>query len=343
MMWHKNIQTLIIDDADQHCELEQQSVIHDIASILSSLRHTILMSSTNTLEVRKLAKKVMNNPALVIMDDSSSSTSACPKATQSTTPTTTDSSLPVVPKHIDLGVLLTPADKKFAILYTFLQRNYLSKKVIVYLTTTDQVRYFSSLLGYIDVATHTISEAMDESQRAKVYFEFTNAKSGVLICTDLSTRGLKLPFVDFVFHYDCPVYLPSFARAVSRIMPSSDPNTTVKSIVLLMEENEQEFVDHLRSSPVVGTDAEITEYDVPPRIVDRQRELIDMVSTNFFLHRHSRAAYMSYMRHYSQFKNAAATDTAPGSKTIFPYNFKSMDIMSICRSYSFEQPPKIKD
>jgi len=41
-------------------------------------------------------------------------------------------------------------------------------------------------------------------KRTQTFFQFCNAKEGILLCTDVAARGLDIPQVDWIVQYDPP-------------------------------------------------------------------------------------------------------------------------------------------
>lgn len=41
-------------------------------------------------------------------------------------------------------------------------------------------------------------------KRTTTFYQFCNASSGILLCTDVAARGLDIPDVDWIVQYDPP-------------------------------------------------------------------------------------------------------------------------------------------
>ena len=43
-----------------------------------------------------------------------------------------------------------------------------------------------------------------QTKRTTTFFQFCNADSGILLCTDVAARGLDIPDVDWIVQFDPP-------------------------------------------------------------------------------------------------------------------------------------------
>jgi ATP-dependent RNA helicase DDX18/HAS1 len=43
-----------------------------------------------------------------------------------------------------------------------------------------------------------------QAKRTQTFFQFCNAETGVLLCTDVAARGLDIPKVDWIVQFDPP-------------------------------------------------------------------------------------------------------------------------------------------
>jgi len=87
-----------------------------------------------------------------------------------------------------------PSAKRFIILYTFLKKN-LSKKVMVFFSSCNSVKFHSELLRYISIDCFDIHGKQKQQKRTATFLEFCKAEKGILLCTDVAARGLDIPAV----------------------------------------------------------------------------------------------------------------------------------------------------
>ena len=101
------------------------------------------------------------------------------------------------------GYVVCPSEKRFLLLFTFLKKNR-KKKVMVFFSSCMSVKYHYELLNYIDMPVLAIHGRQKQNKRKTTFFQFCNADSGILLCTDVAARGLDIPEVDWIVQYDPP-------------------------------------------------------------------------------------------------------------------------------------------
>lgn len=77
------------------------------------------------------------------------------------------------------------------------------EKVIVFVSTRFHVDYLLALVGEL-YSCFGVYGKMDMEQRSYALDNFRKRKSCILIVTDLAARGLDIPEVNYVLHYDYP-------------------------------------------------------------------------------------------------------------------------------------------
>ncbi|KAG6499267.1 hypothetical protein ZIOFF_039024 [Zingiber officinale] len=98
----------------------------------------------------------------------------------------------VTVERLQQGYCVVPSNKRFLVLYAFLKRN-LSKKIMVFFSSCNSVKYHSELLRYIHVDCLDIHGKQKQQKRTSTFFEFCKAEKGIY-CS-----ALMLLLVDLIF------------------------------------------------------------------------------------------------------------------------------------------------
>lgn len=93
-------------------------------------------------------------------------------------------------------------DEKDLYLYYFLSRY--PGRTLVFSNTVDCVRRLGSLFRLLDFDPWVLHASMQQRQRLKNLDRFKSSSSGLLLATDVAARGLDIPAVEHVIHYQVP-------------------------------------------------------------------------------------------------------------------------------------------
>ncbi|GBO04952.1 ATP-dependent RNA helicase DDX18 [Araneus ventricosus] len=180
---HKNLQCLVIDEADRILDIGFEEEMKSILRILSKTRQTLLFSATLNQKTQDLVKVALPKKPLYIGVDDDDEEATVEGLTQ--------------------GYVVCPSDKRFLLLFTFLKKNK-NKKVMVFFSSCMSVKFHNELLNYIDLPVTSIHGKQKQNKRTVTFFQFCKAESGILLCTDVAARGLDIPQVDWIVQYDPP-------------------------------------------------------------------------------------------------------------------------------------------
>jgi ATP-dependent RNA helicase DDX18/HAS1 len=254
----KNLKALVIDEADRILEVGFEDEMRQIVKILpKNERQTMLFSATQTTKVEDLARISLRPGPLYInvvsrMEDSTVA-------------------------GLEQGYVICDADMRFRLLFTFLKRHP-KKKIIVFFSSCNCVKYYSELLNYIDLPVLDLHGKQKQQKRTNTFFEFCNAKHGTLICTDVAARGLDIPAVDWIVQFDPPDDPRDYIHRVGRTARGA--TGTGKSLMFL-QPNEVGFLSHLK-----GARVPLVEFEIPPKkIVDIQSQLEQLIGKNYYLNK----------------------------------------------------------
>merc|ERR1712037_272496 len=185
------------------------------------------------------------------------------------------------------------------------------------------VKFHHELLNYIDLACMSIHGKQKQTKRTTTFFQYCNADSGILLCTDVAARGLDIPDVDWIVQYDPPDEPKEYIHRVGRTARGA--GGVGKALLFLMPE-ELGFLLYLRRAGVP-----VSEYSFPPeKIANIQTQMERVIEKNYHLHRSSRDAYRSYLHAYA----------AHSHKDCFDVH--KLDLANVAKAFGFSAPPKVE-
>lgn len=167
----KNLRSLVIDEADRILEIGFEDEMRQIIKILPKERQSMLFSATQTTKVEDLARVSLRPGPLYLNVDEEKQFSTV--------------------EGVEQGYIVCEADKRFLLLFSFLKRMQ-KKKIIVFFSSCNSVKYYAELLNYIDLQVLDLHGKQKQQKRTNTFFEFCNAERGTLICTDVAARGLDV-------------------------------------------------------------------------------------------------------------------------------------------------------
>ncbi|KAL0484484.1 ATP-dependent RNA helicase [Acrasis kona] len=307
---YKNLISLVIDEADRILEVGFEEEMRAIVKLLpKDKRQTMLFSATQTTKVADIARVSLNrSPVYVGVDAPSAVKNAAASEANATV------------SQLEQGFVVIDADKRFLLLFSFLKRN-LKKKVIVFFSSCSSVKYHSELLTYINVPVLDLHGKLKQNKRTNTFFNFCNAESGILLCTDVAARGLDIPEVDWIIQYDPPENPNEYIHRVGRTARAGRQG---KALLLLLP-SEKGFLKYLKHAGVV-----LNELEFPTsKLSNIQSKLEDILSTNYYLHKTAEEGFKSYIRSYA----------AHQLKDI--YNLKNLDVKGVSKALGLTTTPYV--
>ncbi|KAF8320137.1 DEAD-domain-containing protein, partial [Clavulina sp. PMI_390] len=269
----RNLKALVIDEADRIMEVGFEEEMKRIVAILPNEgRQSMLFSATTTTKVEDLARISLRPGAIHIDVEDHSAASTVDTLAQ--------------------GYVVCPSERRFLLLFTFLKKN-LKKKVIVFFSSCNSVKYHAELLNYIDIPVLDLHGKQKQQKRTSTFFEFRNADHGILLCTDVAARGLDIPAVDWIVQFDPPDDPRDYIHRVGR---TARAGKSGKSLLFLLE-SELGFLRYLADARVP-----LNEYNFPAdRIANVQSQLEKLLTKNYYLHQSAREGFRSYLQSYASY------------------------------------------
>ncbi|KAM0815194.1 putative ATP-dependent RNA helicase [Seiridium cardinale] len=298
---YKNLKSLVIDEADRILETGFEDEMKQIIKILPSTeRQSMLFSATQTTKVEDLARiSLRPGPLYINVDEEKQYSTA---------------------EGLEQGYVICEADKRFLLLFSFLKRNQ-KKKIIVFFSSCACVKYHAELLNYIDLPCLDLHGKQKQIKRTNTFFEFSNAKQGTLLCTDVAARGLDIPAVDWIVQFDPPDETKEYIHRVGRTARANEKGRSL----MFLQPSEAGFLTHLKQSRVP-----ISEFDFPAnKIINIQSQLEKLVSQNYYLNSSAKDGLKSYIHAYASHSLRSVFDVG------------KLDIKKVAKAFGFAVPPRV--
>jgi len=298
---YKNLQSLIIDEADRILDVGFEEEMKKIIKLLPKKRQTMLFSATTTKKTDDLvAVALKKEPIYIGVEEVSTAATVA---------------------GLEQGYVVCPSEKRFMLLFTFLKKNR-KKKVMVFFSSCMSVKYHNELFNYIDLPVMCIHGKQKQTKRTTTFFQFCNADSGILLCTDVAARGLDIPDVDWIVQFD-PTDDPK--EYIHRVGRTARGEGGKGHALLILRPEEVGFLRYLKQANVPLNEFEFSW----SKVANIQPQLEKLVSKNYYLNLSAKEAYKAYIRAYE----------SHSLKHI--YDVQNIDLKAVGASFGFTVPPHI--
>ena len=174
------VQTLVLDEADRMLDAGFAAEWSRIAAQLPPRRHNLFFSATFAPAVQALADAMLHQPLRITLD--------APDAT---------------PATISHSAIAVDADARTRLLRHLLAR-YAWDRVLVFVATKFAAEIVADKLRKGGVAAEPLHGQLSQGKRSQVLTDFQAGRIAVVVATDLAARGIDIPQMPVVVHYDLP-------------------------------------------------------------------------------------------------------------------------------------------
>ncbi|KAJ9538258.1 hypothetical protein OSB04_030991 [Centaurea solstitialis] len=176
------VQFLVLDEADQMLAVGFEEDVEHILEKLPAQRQSMLFSATMPSWVKKLSRKYLNNPLTIDLVGDQDEKLA---------------------EGIKLYAIPTTSTSKRTILADLVTVYAKGGKTIVFTQTKRDADEVSLALTN-SITSEALHGDISQHQRERTLNGFRQGKFTVLVATDVASRGLDIPNVDLVIHYELP-------------------------------------------------------------------------------------------------------------------------------------------
>uniref|UniRef100_A0A1Y9H1W2 ATP-dependent RNA helicase n=1 Tax=Anopheles dirus TaxID=7168 RepID=A0A1Y9H1W2_9DIPT len=272
-----NLKILVLDEADRCLDMGFSATMNSIIENLPDVRQTLLFSATQTNSVRDLARVKLTDPVHIAPHENE----------QIATPVKLQQSYVVV----DLSSKLT-------MLWSFLN-THKKQKIIVFFATCKQVKYFYQIFRKLRPSSLLLPlyGGMNQEKRNKIYAEFCAKHSNVcLLATDVASRGLDFPKVNWVVQMDCPEDVVQYIHRAGR---TARLNTSGENLLVLLPHEENAMLKCLEASKIPIKQIKVDEKQLFSPLVKIQSYLAQSPE----LKESAKRAFVAYIKSVAMMKN----------------------------------------
>lgn len=184
-----SIQTLILDEFDKSLEVGFEEEMKAIISQLPNLNKRVLTSATQGLSIPGFVR--LDKPSIV---------NYLNKKT---------------PSKLTIKTVISPSQSKLKTLVD-LVHHLGNAPGIVFCNLRDSIDEVSSYLNRQNISHACFSGVMEQKDRERALIKFRNGSSQILVATDLAARGIDIPELKFIIHYELPRHEEEFIHRNGR-------------------------------------------------------------------------------------------------------------------------------
>lgn len=187
-----HIEHFILDEADRMLDMGFVDDIMAIASKLPTKRQTVMFSATMPDKIRKLAKKILQNPVEINLSTSKPA------------------------ENVLQAVCLAEDPEKIAILTRLLKDKEGIKSVVIFSSTKSKVKQIEKTLRQAQMNVAAIHSDLEQKEREAVMLRFRSREVQLLVATDIIARGIDVENIDLVVNFDVPHDPEDYVHRVGR-------------------------------------------------------------------------------------------------------------------------------
>jgi superfamily II DNA/RNA helicase len=184
-----SIQTLILDEFDKSLEVGFEEEMKAIISQLPNLNKRVLTSATQGISIPGFVR--LDKPSIVNYLDKKT------------------------PSKLTIKTVVSPSQNKLKTLVD-LVHHLGNAPGIVFCNLRDSINEVSAYLNRQNISHACFSGVMEQKDRERALIKFRNGSSQILVATDLAARGIDIPELKFIIHYELPRHEEEFIHRNGR-------------------------------------------------------------------------------------------------------------------------------
>ena len=241
----KGVTWVVMDEADQMLDRGFLPDIRRILALLPSQRQTLMFSATFSPEIQQLARSMQRDPVKISVDPGVSS-----------------------PTSITHAYYVVPVEQsRTQLVHTLLKGVNAGERSMVFCDQKYKVRRLAAKLGGEAASVGAITGNHSQAQRERTLGAFRAGRLTSLVATDVAARGLDIPDVAQVIHYELPVNPTSYVHRAGRTGRAEKEGAT---FLILSQDEEREYLRMVRQLKIETRKLSLPEFvALPPAAMAR--------------------------------------------------------------------------
>ncbi|SEB51220.1 Superfamily II DNA and RNA helicase [Tenacibaculum sp. MAR_2009_124] len=185
-----HIKALVLDEFDKSLEVGFEYEMRGIINQIPAIEKRVLTSATQEIDIPDFVE--LKKPVILNFLTNKSS------------------------ERLTLKTVVSPSKNKEETLLTLLQHLGNKDQGIIFVNLRDSIEKLSDFLNRKGIAHSCFSGGMEQRDRERSLIKFRNGTSQILLATDLAARGIDIPEMKFIIHYELPLRVEEFTHRNGR-------------------------------------------------------------------------------------------------------------------------------
>ncbi len=222
----EDIKTLVLDEFDKSLEIGFEREMGEILTNLTHLEKRILTSATKGVEIPDFVG-LKNETVIDYLDTQIS--------------------------NLEVKKVVSPDKNKLQTLVD-LVCHIGNKPGIIFCNFKDTIQFVSDFLNENNIAHGCFYGGMEQIERERTLIKFRNGTHQIMIATDLAARGLDVPELNYIIHYQLPLKAEEFTHRNGRTARMNAEGTAY-----VLQWTDEYLPEFIKTSQIVKLDGELTK------------------------------------------------------------------------------------
>jgi ATP-independent RNA helicase DbpA len=211
----KDINTLVLDEADRMVDMGFYDEIKKIVSNLPRKRQNMLFSATYPDNIKKMAREILKEPTMVKID--------------------TEHNDSIIE---EIGYEVEVSSKRESLMRVL--KSHKPQTALIFCNTKVDTIALTDYLRDKNFSAMDLQGDLDQRERDEALLMFANGSISILVATDVASRGIDVKNIDLVINYDIPYGDEVYTHRVGR---TARAGATGKAITLFTKRERDKLFD----------------------------------------------------------------------------------------------------